>query len=68
LITELYLHGLAEGDFDLVLRGLWGVETCKMLLVAEKISPLEQLMKDVHRGARYVNGVSVNKLTQEEAA
>jgi hypothetical protein len=39
-----------------------------MLLVAEKISPLEQLMKDVHRGARYVNGVSVNKLTQEEAA
>jgi hypothetical protein len=26
------------------------------------------LMKDVYQGARYVDGVSVNKLTQEEAA
>jgi len=24
LIPELYLHGLAEGDFDLALRGLFG--------------------------------------------
>ena len=26
LIPELYLHGLAEGDFDLALRGLLGDE------------------------------------------
>jgi hypothetical protein len=26
LIPELYLHGLAEGDFDLALRGLLGEE------------------------------------------
>ena len=26
LISELYLHGLAEGDFDLALRGLLGEE------------------------------------------
>jgi putative transposase len=24
LLPELYLHGLAEGDFELALRGLWG--------------------------------------------
>ena len=43
----------------------------KMLLVAEK--RLRRLkaphsMKDVYQGARHVDGVSVNKLTQEEAA
>jgi hypothetical protein len=42
-----------------------------MLLVAEKRfrglkAPL--WMQDVYQGARYVDGVSVNKLTQEEAA
>ena len=26
LIPELYLHGLAEGDFDMALRGLLGEE------------------------------------------
>jgi putative transposase len=26
LLPELYLHGLAEGDFDLALRGLLGEE------------------------------------------
>jgi putative transposase len=24
LLPELYLHGLAHGDFDLALRGCWG--------------------------------------------
>ena len=26
LLPELYLHGMAEGDFDLALRGLLGEE------------------------------------------
>lgn len=43
----------------------------EVLLVAEK--RLRRLkaphsMKDVYQGARHVDGVSVNKLTQEEAA
>jgi len=43
----------------------------KMLLVAEKRFrrlKAPHLMKDVYQGARQVAGVSVNKLTQEEAA
>ena len=42
-----------------------------MLLVVEKRFRrlnAPHLMKDVYQGARYVNGFSVNKLTQEEAA
>ncbi len=43
----------------------------KMLLVAEKRFrrlKAPHSMKDVYQGARHVDGVSVNKLTQEEAA
>ena len=43
----------------------------KMLLVAEKRfrrSKAPELMKDLYQGAKYVNGVPVNKFTQEEAA
>jgi transposase-like protein len=43
----------------------------KMLLVAEKRFrrlKAPALMKDVYRGAKYVNGVSVNEVSEEKAA
>ena len=38
LIPELYLHGLAEGDFELALRsraGPWGVHEALQVVVPE---------------------------------
>ena len=43
----------------------------KMLMVAEKRFrrlKAPELMKEVYQGAKYVNGVPVQNLTQEEAA
>ena len=34
LLPELYLHGLAEGDFELAMRGLLGEALSKALLGA----------------------------------
>jgi hypothetical protein len=48
-----------------------GAVIWKILLVAEKRFrrlKAPHSMKDVYPGARHVAGVSVNKLTQEEAA
>ena len=39
LIPELYLHGLAEGDFDLALRGLLGDEAPVSASTVARLKP-----------------------------
>ena len=67
MLPELYLHGLAEGDFDLALRGLWASGSRswsgpRLLMVAHmrfgRLNAPELLAK-VYMGVRYEDGIEV---------
>ena len=76
LLPDLYLHGLAQGDFELALRGLLGdgapAVIWKTLLIAEKtFRRLDEpeLLADVASGVVYITGVRpVNRRTEGVAA
>ena len=62
LLPELYLHGLAQGDFDLALRGLLGdgaplsAPSIARLKAASRVRPLEESLGRGPRGRLPLGG------------
>lgn len=77
LLPELYLHGLAQGDFDLALRGVLGEGA---LLSASTVSRLKEKwqaefeqwqsrpLQDVHAVYLWVDGIYVKAGLEKEKA